>query len=350
METGVATARRAGIVLDMHVHLAGLGQGGTGCFMAPPRFNALLSRFLRLKLGIYGADRAGWVDQAYYERLERDVVAARAAGLVHGAVIFAHDRIYDESGDPAAVGQEVYVPNAYAFACARKSSGLFMPAASVHPYRRDAVEETSRWIEAGAAAVKWLPNSQGMDPRHPLSRRIYRLLAERRVPLIVHTGGEHTVRILRPELGDPNILVPALDAGVTVIMAHCGTRSGWSDPNWMTDFMVLARKYPNCYGDTSAFCTPGRARWLPRFLREEGLAEKLAHGSDYPVPPTPWWMLGQLGPGRAWGLGRVWSFLERDVRIKRALGLPEVVFENPARLVTPGSVERWRIACGPGAV
>ena len=186
-----------------------------------------------------------------------------------------------------------------------------------------------------------------MDPRHSKCRKIYELLAEKNVPLIAHTGGEHTVQISRVELGDPNTLRPALDAGVTVIMAHCGTRSGLSDPNWMTDFFELARKYPNCYGDTSAFCTQGRARWVPRFLREEGVMEKLVHGSDYPVPPMPFFFLRQIGLRNAWRFSKTWSFLERDVRIKRAAGIPDIVFENSARVLTPGSLERWKIAAQP---
>src|ERR1043165_7826685 len=145
---------------------------------------------------------------------------------------------------------------------ARRFARLVLPAASVHPYRKDALEETHRWIERGAVALKWLPNSQDMDPRDPRCQKIFDLLAARRVPLIAHTGGEHTVSVIRPDLGDPATLRPALERGVTVIMAHCGTQSGFFDQNWMPTFCELARHYPNCFGDTSAFNTPGRVRWM----------------------------------------------------------------------------------------
>lgn len=330
-------------VLDFHTHLAGIGQGGTGCYIEPRKFESLLYKLLRKQLGIYDAHREGRLDEAYLERLRRDAALGREHGTLDGAVVFAHERVYLDSGELAAEGQELHVPNDYLFRCCEQAGGLFLPAMSVHPYRKDALDECHRWIERGAVALKWLPNSQGMDPRDRRCLPIYDLLAAKKVPLIAHTGGEHVVRIRRAELGNPEILRPALDRGVTVIVAHCGTASGIFDQHWLPAFCGLARKYPNCYGDNSAFNTPGRARWNTRILKEDGIAEKLVHGSDYPVPPTPWWMLLRLGYRRCRELSRVWSFLERDVQIKRALGYPETVFTNGSRLLPPGSLERWGV-------
>ena len=333
-------------VIDVHTHLAGLGHGGTGCFIDERKYQSLLYKLMRHKLGLYDAHKSWRFDDLYRERLEKDVRSAIDRKALSACVVFAHERIYDASGEACAGGQELYVPNEHAFAvCERpESRGLFLPAASVHPYRRDGLDEVHKWIERGAAALKWLPNSQGMDPRDKRCEKIFDLLAAKKVPLIAHTGGEHTVRIIRPDLGDPKTLIPALERGVTVIMAHCGTRSGFFDTNWMPAFCALARKYPNCYGDNSAFTTPGRARWMPRFLREEGVVEKLVHGSDYPVPPTAWFSLRTLGWSKVRELQRTWSYLARDVEIKRACGFPEVVFGNAARVLTPGSLQRWGVS------
>jgi uncharacterized protein len=332
-------------VIDIHTHLAGLGHGGTNCFIDEKKFHSVLYKLMRWKLGVYDAHKENRLDQAYLERLERDVTTAAQNGALSAAVIFAHERIYSENGEVQARGQELYVPNEYAFACAERPEirGRFMPAASVHPYRRDSLEETAKWIERGAVALKWLPNSQGMDPRDKRCIPIFDLLVKKNIPLIAHTGGEHTVTVIRPELGDPEILRPALERGVRVIMAHCGTKSGIFDEDWMPKFCELARKYPNCYGDTSAMTTPGRTRWMPKLLREEGVVEKLVHGSDYPVPPGPWWSLLAIGWGRMSELARVWSFLERDVKLKRARGFPDYVFENTARVLGPKSLERWGV-------
>ena len=328
-------------IIDAHTHLAGLGHGGTGCFIDARKFETLLYKMMRWKLGIYDAHRQQRLDQAYLERLERDVGEARDHGALHAALVFAHERIYTESGDVMERGQELYVPNEYAFQCCENAKGKFLPAASVHPYRKDALDEVAKWIERGAAALKWLPNSQGMDPQDKRCFPLYDLLVKKNVPLIVHTGGEHTVSVIRPELGDPKMMIPALERGVVVIMAHCGTKSGIFDGHWMPDFCALARKYPNCWGDTSAFCTPGRTRWIARILREEGVVEKLIHGSDYPVPPGAYENLLALGWSRVRALAKIWSFLERDVSIKRARGFPDAVFTNAARILAPGSVKRW---------
>jgi uncharacterized protein len=332
-------------VIDIHTHLAGLGHGGTQCFISPRKFRSPLYKLMRWKLGVYRADREGRLDQAYLERLDKDVRLAAEHRALDAAVVFAHERIYTEEGQVHPSRQELYVPNEYAFACCERPEmrGRLMPAMSIHPYRADAIDESLRWIERGAVAMKWLPNSQNMNPADKRCLKIYDLLAERRVPLIAHTGGEHTVSIMRPELGNPELLRPALDRGVTVIVAHCGTKSGLFDTNWMPHFCKLAREYPNCWGDTSTFCTPGRTRWISRILREEGVVEKLIHGSDYPVPPAAWTALFSLGLKRTRSLHQIWSFLERDVRIKRELGMPEMVFTNAARVLAPGSLERWGV-------
>ncbi len=332
-------------VIDIHTHLAGLGQGGTGCYIDPQKFQSLLYRLLRRKLGIYDAHLKDRLDAAYLERLEKDVNEAAAHKALSAAVLFPHERMYTEEGKPAEVGQEVFVPNEYVFSCAENPDmkGRFLPAMSIHPYRTDALDETEKWMERGAVAMKWLPNSQGMDPRDKRSGKMFDLLAERKMPLIAHTGGEHTVTVRFPHLGDPETLRPALDKGVTVIMAHCGTKSGLFDSNWMPQFCELARAYPNCWGDTSAFNTPGRTRWISKFLREEGVVEKLVHGSDYPVPPSPMWSLLALGWTRARSLGKIWSFLERDVRIKQERGFPDMVFRNTAKVLGEKALKRWSV-------
>jgi predicted TIM-barrel fold metal-dependent hydrolase len=332
-------------VIDAHIHLAGLGHGGTGCSVSSRKFNSVMFRMMRWMLGIYNAHKTGRLDQEYLEILDREVSSAVANGALDAVVIYAHDHIYSENGEVQT--SELYVPNDYVFACAERESmrGRYLPAMSVHPYRRDALDETERCIERGAVAMKWLPNSQGMDPCDRRCTAIFELLAARKMPLIVHTGGEHTVTVIRPELGNPEMLRPALDLGVTVIMAHSGTRSGIFDDHWIDEFCALARKYPNCWGDTAAFCTPGRTRWIPKLLREQDVVEKLIHGSDYPVPVTAWFALKELGCVKVRELNRIPGILERDIRIKRALGLPDAVFTNVSRVLGAEKLRRWFV-CG----
>jgi hypothetical protein len=86
---------------------------------------------------------------------------------------------------------------------------------------------------------------------------------------------------------------------------------------------------------------------MSRFLREEGVVEKLVHGSDYPVPPGAWWSLFALGWSRTRALSKIWSYLERDVCIKRARGFPDCVFTNTARVLGDAALARWGVGRGP---
>lgn len=64
----------------------------------------------------------------------------------------------------------------------------------LHPYRPDALEALQAAIAGGARAVKWLPAAMGMDPASPRCDAFYRVLAETRLPLIVHCGEEKAVK------------------------------------------------------------------------------------------------------------------------------------------------------------
>lgn len=311
--------------------------------MSPKKFNSLVYRVLRRFLGIAGD---GDIDRRYLQRLEEDLTAAAMVGAVDAAVLLPHERIYLDDGT-LAPDQEMYIPGDYAIACARARMacgrpGRFLPAMSVHPYRPDALDETARLIEAGAVAMKWLPSSQNIDGRDARCRPLYDLLARRGLPLIAHTGSEHTVRVTRRDLGDPDILIPAMEAGVTVILSHCATASLPWEKDFSRRFIELANRYPNCYGDTSALAAPGRTRYLRRFL-DSGLADKLVHGSDYPVPPIAWMALHRMGRRKTRELSALGSYLHRDVAIKRALGTPQAVFTRAAKLIPAAALRRWDV-------
>ena len=63
--------------------------------------------------------------------------------------------------------------------------------------------ELERLIESGACLVKWLPSAQNIQPDHPRCFPFYDLLAKHKVPLLSHTGGEHTLKAFPDSLSDP---------------------------------------------------------------------------------------------------------------------------------------------------
>ncbi len=247
-------------------------------------------------------------------------------------VVLALDAVYDARGERDERRTRYVVANDFVLARSAADPRL-VPAVSIHPWRKDALDELDRCRALGARLVKWIPNTQGFPPDDPAVLPFYRKAAALGIPLLVHTGPEYSLGSISQRFGDPETLRPALDAGVTVIAAHGG------GPEWRNlgrpwrPFLAMLRSYPNLYADTSAMCLLTRRRWLLKYLREEGAAEKLVHGSDCPIPVSPWVFLDRLGPALTLAIAREKSWIERDIRIKRALGMPEAVFHRGAELL-----------------
>src|SRR5262249_12018950 len=138
---------------------------------------------------------------------------------LQAAVILAQDLVYDEQGQTIKDAGSFYVPNDYVLGLAKKHPE-FLPAISIHPARADALEELSRCLAAGAVMLKCLPNCQNINCNDRRYTRFWERMAEARLPLLAHTGGEHTLPVLRPEYADPRVLALPLECGVTVIAAH----------------------------------------------------------------------------------------------------------------------------------
>jgi len=130
--------------------------------------------------------------------------------------------------------------------------------ASINPLRKDAIPELERCIAAGAVLLKWLPIVQGFNPADERCIPFYEALAHHKLPLLSHTGGEKSLIRLNDEYADPILLEPALKRGLTVIAAHCGTRSAPFEPDYYQGFLKLLHKYENLYGDTAALNLPAR--------------------------------------------------------------------------------------------
>ena len=203
--------------------------------------------------------------------------------------------------------------------------------ASVHPYRPDALDELDRCIRGGAVLMKWLPVSQGMDPSHPKCIPFYEALAHHKLPLLCHTGGELSLPRFDDDLADPMLLEEALRRGVTVIMAHCGTRSSPTNRDYLPQFMRLAREYEHCYGDTSALNLPSRWYAYGQILTDRVVCEKLVHGSDWPIIAIP--PVGQIDVGTCIKLLRDPNWLRRDVRIKQQLDLDDAYWERAGKVL-----------------
>jgi uncharacterized protein len=226
-----------------------------------------------------------------------------------------------------------FVPNDVVLDLAQRHPE-FLAGVSIHPARRDALDELDRCIARGAVLMKCLPNCQNIDASDPRYIPFWKRTAEARLPLLAHSGGEHTVPVVNARLADPRYLRTPLQCGVIVIAAHCATRSGAFDPDYFDDWMSMLREFPNLYGDISAMVSLNRCGHLRDCLREQ-IATRILHGSDFPVPVLGHrlWLNRSIDRKTFFGIQKIDNPLERDVRFKQALGFPDDVFARATELL-----------------
>ncbi|WP_265946222.1 amidohydrolase family protein [Dechloromonas sp. A34] len=282
-------------VWDCHVHVAGLGDGGSGIVVGPQLSSALHPLHYAQRLFYMNAgcahDAPGKVDAAYAARL-LNLCDAMPAGFK--VMLFAFEQFHDETGRAHTERTAFYVPDAWAAKLARDFPERFEWVASIHPYRRDALHALQAAIANDVRAVKWLPAAMGMDPASRRCDAFYRTLAASGVPLIVHCGEEQAVKGGDAQAwGNPLRLRRALDAGVKVVVAHCASLGEDSDDDGRSrpsfDLFLKLCAEPRAkgllYGDISAITQRNRKPALIRTLLERNdLHERLLHGSDYPLP------------------------------------------------------------------
>jgi uncharacterized protein len=310
--------------IDMHVHLVGNGKSGSGCWLrlGATWWQKPLASYMLRHVGLRGiSTQSPDFDDRYVAHLLRLVRTSTVGALV----LLAQDEVYTRDGERMEGRGSFYVPNDYLFDICRDHPEFF-PGASVHPARPDALEELDRCIEEGAVLLKLLPNCHNVDCQHRQYRRFWERMAEAGLPLLAHTGGEHTVDVVEPAYSDPRGLIGPLEAGVTVIAAHAATKSGLRDPDYFDALAEMLRKYPNLYADTSAWNVPLRGRHIRRCVgrKADVPPERLLHGSDFPVPCSGLWAALRLAV--PWKEYRRWqkqpNVLERDYQLKVAMGFP----------------------------
>lgn len=308
--------------LDFHVHIVGTGASGTGCWLRVSGWHRPLANLMLRHVGMSSDAFERNFDALYVEHLLQQV---RQSSL-GAALILAHDEVHDSQGRKMEGVGSLYVPNEYVLSLARQHPE-FLPAVSIHPARPDALEELERCLEGGAVAMKCLPNCHNIDCSDRRFTRFWERMATAGLPLLAHTGGEHTVPVVNARFADPSVLRLPLECGVTVIAAHCATKSGLTDPEYFFTLLEMFRQYPNLYGDLSAFNVPLRGRHVRKCL-EPGVVDRMIHGSDYPVPVNGLWAwLRGFVDRAAWRRSaRQANVIERDYQLKVEMGFPAGVF------------------------
>ncbi len=305
----------------MHVHMVGNGVAGSGGWLRLTGWHRLLASFM--------VQQIGFPTKVLEQDLE-SIYAAHLLELVRRSsldqvVLLAHERVHDPDGAPRDDLGSMYVPNDVVLDLAA-AHPEFVAGVSIHPARRDALDELERCLARGAVLMKCLPNCQNIDPSETRYRRFWERMAEARLPLLAHTGGEHTVPEVNPRFADPKLLRLPLECGVTVIAAHCATKSGPRDRDFFADWAAMLPEFPNLYGDISAMVSLNRCGHMRDCLRAE-IEPRIVHGSDFPVPVLGHrlWLNGSVSWRQFRRCQRIANPLERDWEFKRALGFSDEV-------------------------
>ncbi len=316
--------------IDCHVHMVGTGTGGSGCWYRPKGLTRVGEPFLVKAVGLTVGDLHGPdFDRLYVGKLLEFI----RGSSVDRAVLLAHELPHLDDGTPLPERSSLYVPNECVLKLAREHAE-FLAGVSIHPARKDALEELEKCLAGGAAALKCLPNVQGIDWNDRRYTAFLERMAEAGLPLLAHTGSERTMPVMDHALASPRVLTRALEIGVTCIAAHAGTGMMVLDPDYFEVFAEMLAKYPNLYGDNSALAGLS-FRLRPSALRtmvSAAMDGRILHGSDLPVPPSGLlpWAFRMIPWSDFRESGRVANPLERDARLKRMMGFSDVSFTRAA--------------------
>lgn len=309
--TGLGSAARALVdqafadidparLIDHHTHVVGLGTAGTGAYVNWKMQRPVNYPFKRLKFAVYAdAARIRDLDQADQQWMQRLTQLVEAIPRHGRHLLLAFDQHYDHAGRVITDETEFHTPDAYVFQLAEARPDLFVPAISVHPYRKDAVQALERGAARGARFVKWLPNAMGIDPADPQVDAFYDAMKRLGMVLLTHAGEEKAVDAEEAQkYGNPLRLRRALDKGVTVVVAHCASlgqnadldapEAGRPQVDNFDLFMRLMdepRYVGLLFGEVSAMTQANRlATPLATLLTRTDLHPRLINGSDYPLP------------------------------------------------------------------
>jgi len=283
-------------LVDFHTHVIAIGTSVKNAFVNPKARSGI--NLERLKFLIYAsASDIKNIDNSDQEYLARLVRLARA-NKRHGKYrILAFDKHYKPDGTVDLSKTYMYVPNDYIVDLARQYSDIFLPVISLHPYRRDAVEELEKRAKAGVKYIKWLPNAMGMDPMDRAIEPFYRKMKEHSMILLSHSGEEQAVEAAEDqELGNPLRLRLPLDMGLRVIVAHGASLGSCADLDngsgkkadcfdLFLRLMDEAKYRGLVFGEVSAMLQFNRMP-IPfsTLLKRQDLHPRLVNGSDYPLP------------------------------------------------------------------
>ena len=330
-------------IVDMHCHVNGIGEGGSGCFISDEfRKDGRYQPYLR-SFGVSEQELKERGDGLVVERLSQMLAESK---FVKKAVVVAMDGVYDSEGFLDTHQTQVYVPNEFvAEAVSRHSNLLF--GASVNPYRKDWRASLDWAKNNGAVLVKWIPSVMNIDPSDLKIEPFYKKLAELKIPLLTHAGEDQSFPTANDELCDPDRLRLPLSRGVKVIAAHIASTGSYQGQCSTSRLLRMMREYPNLYSDISSLTQVNKLGYMKEALTHETeFKGRLFYGSDFPlinikIPLINAWLVSpryyfvRLSPAQITSISSLKNPWDVDVKVKQALGTPTDVFARSRELLPP---------------
>ena len=324
-------------VVDIHTHVAGLGYGGSGCFVGQELGESYKRAFYLKAFLVNEEELKEQGDSLVVQRLSELVGRSK---LIKQAVVLALDGVVDEHGQLAREKTQVYVPNEFVRIESAKYPNLLY-GASVHPNRSDALERLRNAKEDGAVLIKWIPSIMHIDPSDKRYIPFYQELVRLGLPLLTHAGQERAFANAVDDFGDPEKLRLPLAQGVTVIAAHVAT-TGKIDGEEMIDRLIpLFAQYPNLLTDISSLTQVNKLKYVDQALLNGSIEDRMLYGSDWPLQffpiVSPWFHVFRLDLSDLQFIRSFENQLDRDVLLKLALGMSRKVLTQTDSFVEPRS-------------
>ena len=320
-------------IIDMHVHIAGLGYGNSGCFVAEVMRESYKFDYY---LGAFGVNESLLKeegDQILIKRLSKTITDA---SHLDGVVILALDGIVNEQGELDREQTQVYIPNDYVAEQAGLYPNIYF-GASINPYRHDALLRLEQVKKQGAKLIKWIPNIQHIDPSDQRLTDFYLKMKALDLPLLSHAGQERSFAEAIDEYGDPKRLILPLSLGVKVIAGHIATTGESHGESNYQRILTMFEDYPNLYTDISSLTQLNKLGYINKAIVDPRLKGRLIYGSDFPLVNmalvSPYYFPLNLTFEQMQSLSKINNPFERDIALKQALGVPNDIFARSASIL-----------------
>ena len=261
-------------ILDIHVHLFGTGDAGSGCRLSKATTDGPLFKFHRRKY-CGSAKRAKTLDKGYALALAEQV---EKSGL-DKAVILAQDAVYDRAASPTGTRPISTSPT---IICSRwwPATRAMSPALD-QPRSRRCHRRTGALAAKGARVLKIHPPTQGVDLAEKKHGAFFRRCADVKMIVMVHTGHEHTHRSTISGLPTRKNWSWRWTRAARSWPATAAP-AGRPPARHAAGFLAMVRKYKNLWGDTAVLGSPGRARDFQRLLADPKAKDGCSTAATFP--------------------------------------------------------------------